>query len=106
MTPVDSAGPRIMWSISQIAERDGVSRQSVSKQVQEFVADHDLPVERDGRGRITKVSLPHYDHLQDARPFMEKLAVRFPDETPDETARRQCLWLMIARKRRKTHDAG
>lgn len=60
--PVDSAAPRIWWSVSQIAERDGVTKQAVSKTVQALIEKHDLPVERDGRGRVAKVSLAHYDH--------------------------------------------
>ncbi len=109
MTPVDSAGPRIMWSISQIAERDGVSRQSVSKQVQGFVADHDLPVERDGRGRIAKVSLPHYDHLRGQFTNPAKVAASRPaaavtapvadrGDSYDE-ARRQEAWLKVEREK-------
>ncbi|MBB3771538.1 hypothetical protein FHS55_002137 [Angulomicrobium tetraedrale] len=59
--PVDSGGPRIMWAISQIVERDGISKQAVSKVVQSLIEKHDIPVERDGRGRVAKVSLAHYD---------------------------------------------
>ncbi|MAY63987.1 MAG: hypothetical protein CML29_17425 [Rhizobiales bacterium] len=56
----------VMMTLSALAERDGVSRQALSKTVRGLVDKHsDIPVERDGRGRITKVSVAHLDHYRD-----------------------------------------
>lgn len=52
-----------MWSVSQIAERDGVSRQAVSKKVKSLVDKQGLSVERDSQGRIQAVNVAEYDHL-------------------------------------------
>lgn len=64
--PVDAVdAPRaVMWPVSRIAERDGVSKQAVSKRVRELIERHDLMVERDGRGNVVSVSVAHYDHLR------------------------------------------
>ncbi|MCF1502921.1 hypothetical protein L0F51_03960 [Afifella sp. H1R] len=59
--PTDDA-PRVMLSIGQIAEREGVSKQAISKIVKKLVDEHGVPVERDGRGRIARVSLAHFEH--------------------------------------------
>lgn len=53
-----------MLTVTEIAARLGVSKQRVSKQVREFIDGNDLPVERDGRGRVSKVSLAHFEHLR------------------------------------------
>jgi hypothetical protein len=52
-----------MYSPGEIAARDGVSKQAVSKTLSKLLRDHDdIPVERDARNRVIKVSLAHYDH--------------------------------------------
>jgi len=105
--PVDSQGPRVLWSISKIAERDGITKQAVSKVVQALISDHGLPVERDTRGRVSRVSLPHYDHYrgQFANPA-KVMAARPPRVVPDgdrgdsfEEARRQGEWLKVEREK-------
>lgn len=105
--PVDSQGPRVLWTISQIAARDGISKQAVSKVVQALIADHDLPVERDTRGRVSRVSLAHYDHHrgQFANPA-KVLAARPAKSVPEgdrgdsfEEARRQNEWLKVEREK-------
>ena len=45
-------------------ERDGISRQAISKTVRELIAKHEIPVERDGRDRIVRVSVAHIDHYR------------------------------------------
>jgi len=54
----------VMWAVSQIAARDGVSKQAVSKKVKELVERHGLSVERDGQNRIAAVNVAEYDHLR------------------------------------------
>ncbi len=100
-------GTTIMWSPGQIAERDGVSKQAVSKTIAKFVASHDLPVERDARGRIVRVSLAHYDHHRGFFGNSEKTQSRPDPGTPiqasasesrDEALRQQA-WLALGRQR-------
>jgi hypothetical protein len=54
-----------MWTIGRIAERDGVSKQAVSKKVQALAANHGLEITRDARGRISAVNVAGYDHLRE-----------------------------------------
>ena len=55
----------VMLSPGEIAKREGVSKQAISKVIKRFLDEgHDLPVERDGRGRIARLSLAHLDHLR------------------------------------------
>lgn len=62
-TTVDA--PRaVMWSISQIASRDGVSKQAVSKRVRDLAGRHGLAVERSPQGAIVAVNVAEYDHLR------------------------------------------
>lgn len=59
---------------AQVAERDSITKQAVTKSVRKLVDAHDLPVKRDGRGRVTKFCLAHYDHLLERFGNSEKLA--------------------------------
>ena len=105
--PVDSQGPRVLWSISKIAERDGITKQAVSKVVQALISDHDLPVERDTRGRVSRVSLPHYDHHRGQFTNPAKVMAARPARSPAEgdrgdsfeEARRQGEWLKVEREK-------
>lgn len=106
--PVDSNGPRVMWSVGQIAERDGITKQAVSKVVQALVADHGIPVERDGRGRVARLSLAHYDHHRGQFTNPAKVAAARPSPPPSdpvrpsdsfEEARRQGEWLKVEREK-------
>lgn len=54
----------VMWSIAQIAERDGVSKPTVSVRVKKFAERHNLTVERDGQGRVASVNVAEYDALR------------------------------------------
>ena len=68
-SPVDGPPPAglplaLMMTISEIAERDGISKQAVSKRVAALVEEHALVVDRDGQGRVTKVDVAQYDHLR------------------------------------------
>jgi hypothetical protein len=53
-----------MWTIGEIADRDGISKQAVSAKVKALAANHGLEVTRDGRGRISAVNVAHYDDLR------------------------------------------
>lgn len=107
--PVDSAA-HVMWSPGQIAERDGVSKQAVSKMLGKLVADHGIPVERDSRGRIATVSVAHYDHHRGVFGNSAKTPSRatspqqmVESDSRDEAAR-QREWLALDRDRLK-HQA-
>lgn len=63
-TTVDATPRAVMWPIGKIAERDGVSKQAVSKKARALVEKHGLSVDRDDRGRIAAVNVAEYDHLR------------------------------------------
>lgn len=98
-----------MWSIGQIAERDGVSKQAVSKTVKRLVDAHGLQVARDPRDRIVSVNVAAYDHLR--AQFADPSKAQAPKKTPapDELplpradtydeARRQQAWIAAERER-------
>jgi hypothetical protein len=50
-------------SFAEIATRDGVTRQAVSKNARQFVGEG-LGVERDDRGRIVRVDVAAYDRMR------------------------------------------
>lgn len=54
----------VMWTIAQIAERDGVSKPGVSVRVKRFSEQHGLTVERDLQGRVAFVNVAEYDALR------------------------------------------
>lgn len=99
--PVDS-GPRVMVSIGQIAEQEGISKQAVSKVVAKLV-EQGMPVNRDGRGRIATLPLAWWnDHrgsyVNPARQPAKvepiaSAAVRASDSFDE--ARRQNEWLKV-----------
>jgi hypothetical protein len=62
--PRSGEAPRtVMWSVSQIAARDAVSKQAVSKKVRDLL-EHGLKVERDPQGRVIAVNVVEYDRLR------------------------------------------
>lgn len=108
----------IMWSIAQIADRDGVSKAAVSKAAKKLIEDKpDTPVERDGQGRVMRLSLAHYDHHRQRfvnpakatapiRPVSQPGAQRALDTTDSfDEARRQSEWLKVARERIRHQEA-
>ncbi len=111
-----------MMTLSEIAERDGVSRQAISKTVRDLIEKHDIPVDRDGRGRIARVSVAHIDHYREkyqnpakvlaARPTMPGAkagqdAATTPVAEGDsfEEARRLNEWLRYSREKLKHQEA-
>lgn len=102
----------IMWSIKQIAARDNVSKAAVSKAVKKLAEEYpDAPLERDGQGRVMRVSLAHYDHYRQRfvnpakakaetsrSPRMPSAPSIDPSDSFDE-ARRQAEWLKVGRER-------
>lgn len=109
-------GQTVMWSIAQIAERDGVSKQAVSKTVKKLTEDRpDTPVERGLQGQVMRVSLAHYDHFRQrfVNPAKATAPIRSPEggesrgddrrvvpasDSFDE-ARRQAEWLKVGREK-------
>lgn len=102
----------VMWSISQIAARDGVSKPAVSKTVKKLIEDRpETPVERGAQGQVMKISLAHYDHYRQRfvnpakasapiRPVVPVASVPpiNPIDSFDE-ARRQSEWLKVGREK-------
>lgn len=60
----NSPRPEAMWSISRIAERDKVSKPTVSIHVKRLIQRHGLTVTRDGLGRVAAVNVVQYDELR------------------------------------------
>jgi hypothetical protein len=100
-----------MWSIGQIAERDGISKQAVAKTVSKLITEHGIPVTRDTRGRVALLSLAHYDHHRGffsnsaklVAPVVEKGATSpaIGNEQSRDEALRQQAWLALDRERIK-----
>lgn len=109
----------VMWSVAQIAERDGVSKQAVSKQVKKLLDDRpDTPVERGSQGQVVRLSLAHYDHYRQrhVNPAKATAPIRSSDATAGgsisqsesfEEARRQSEWLKVGREKiRRQEECG
>lgn len=114
-----------MYSISQIAERDGVSKQAASKAVKKLLEDRpETPVEFGTKGQVLRVSVSHYDAhrqrftnpakvkaaVQPRAPGAGRTAGKQTDIDDAETfgeARRTKEWLAVRRERmRQQEDAG
>lgn len=110
----------VMMTLSEIAERDKVSRQAISKTVRELIEKHDIPVERDGRGRIARVSAAHIDHYRERfqnpakvmasrgpgsndKAVRETAPANLPDGDSFEEAKRRNEWLRYGRQKLE-HD--
>lgn len=118
----------VMFSVTQIAERDGVSKQAVSKAVKKLLEDRpETPVERGSQGQVMRVSLAHYDHFRQrfVNPAKASAPIRGVDGAPAEAtrqvinppplraedtfeeARRQSEWLKVGREKiRHQEDCG
>jgi len=104
-TGVDA--PRaVMWTVSRVAERDGVSKQAVSKKVRALAEKHGLSVNRDGQGRIVSFNVAEYDHLRgrfddpskSQAPAKTDTPASNQSETYDEAVR-QKTWLEAEKRR-------
>lgn len=106
-----------MATPARVAERDKISKQAVTKMVRRYVDEHDLPVERDERGRIAKFSLAHFDHLRGQFASSEKVAAARNEAPAQPTqitasnsrdeALRQEAWLKVTREKlRRQEDIG
>lgn len=116
----------VMWSVAQIAARDGVSKPAVSKTVKKLTeARPDTPIERGAQGQVLRVSLAHYDEYRQrhVNPAKATAPLRSPDgsnesrgsgdaklprdEESFDEARRQAEWLKVGREKiRHQEDAG
>lgn len=106
-----------MWSIGQIADRDGVSKPAVSKAVRAMLeARPETPHELDGRGRVRLISVADYDHYRGRHVNPAKAKAELRRETGGsapaplldssdsfDEARRQGEWLKV-RRQRLEHD--
>lgn len=76
--PVDA----VMRRVSEIAARDGVSKQAVSKKVKALVREHGLSVETDPRGHVRKVDVVQYDQLRGLTEDPSKRQAPAKDDEP------------------------
>lgn len=53
-----------LMTIGELAAREGVTKQAVSKTVKRLIEQHRLAVERDARGRVAKVDRESFDRLR------------------------------------------
>jgi DNA-binding transcriptional ArsR family regulator len=114
MTAVDAQLPltiaprSVMWTVSAIAQRDGVSKQAVSRKVKKL-AENGLTVERDGGGNVKAVNVVEYDRLRGRLDDPSKAQAPAPGDfgapaaKPDpesyNEAARQAKWIEAERKR-------
>jgi len=99
----------VMATPGEVAARDGVTKQAVTKIVRQLVEKHGLPVERDGRDRIVRFSLAHYDHYRGEFASSEKVATARREPQPSslatqsstsrDEALRQEAWLKVGRQK-------
>lgn len=111
-----SVDETVMVTPADVAARDKVTKQAVTKLVRQLVEKHGLPVERDGRDRVVRFSLAHYDHYRGEFASSEKVAsarAASPSAPPQNSgtsrdeALRQEAWLKVGRERlRQQEDAG
>ena len=103
----DSPPRSVMWSIAEIAHRDGVSKPTVSIRVKRFIEQHGLTVERDSAGRVAFLNVAEYDALRERfrNPSKAQVAavrvahdIAIASESYDE-ALRQKTWLETERRR-------
>jgi predicted ArsR family transcriptional regulator len=96
----------IMMTAGEIAQRDGVTPQAVTKKFREL-AERGLEVERDARGRISKANVVQYDLLRDRvgdpskdqRPQREEEPTLAADPQSYDEALRKKTWYEAERKR-------
>lgn len=105
-----------MVAPAHVAERDGVTKQAVTKLVRDLAEKSGLPVERDGRDRIVRFSLAHFDHLRERFASSEKvMAARVkpdaaakqapqPGVNSRDEALRQEAWLKVGRERLRQQE--
>jgi hypothetical protein len=103
----------VMWTVKQVAERDQISKQAVSKRARRYAYQHGLIVERDAQDRIVKLNVVQYDQLRgrfgdpaQVRAKAEPKAEQKPpaEDSLDE-ARRTQAWLDAERSRLALDEA-
>lgn len=99
----------IMWSAAEIAARDGVTKQAVSKTVQAILAVmNNVPVERDSRGRVLRISLADYDHHRERFMNPAKMATPPAEKTFQgdgfDEAKRQSEWMRVRREKIRLNE--
>jgi len=106
----------IMVAPAHVADRDGVTKQAVTKLVRELVEKSGLPVERDGRGRIVRFSLAHFDHHREKFSSSEKVTAARSGSAKSakpaelvvansrDEALRQEAWLKVGRERLRQQE--
>lgn len=107
---------KVMVSAAHVADRDGLTKQAVTKAVRAMADAGELEVERDTRGRIVKFALAQFDHVREKYLDPNKShptekapqpAAPIKDLSSLDEARRQSEWLKVDRERiRQQEMAG
>ncbi|MEP3049429.1 MAG: hypothetical protein ABJL55_16395 [Roseibium sp.] len=97
----------VLVTSADVASRDKITKQAVTKMVRALVDQHSIPVERDSRGRIVRFSLAHFDHHREQFASSEKTAAARtsskpsasvgPDPASRDEALRQEAWIKVTR---------
>lgn len=90
-----------MASVSQLAERDGISKQAVSKRIRNILESWpETPVDRDNNGRVRAISEADYDLRVEGMLNPAKSDTGGSESTGEQTfneARRRAEWLKVRR---------
>lgn len=111
-TTVDVPHDAVMWTVKAVADRDGISKQAVSKRARKFADEQSLIVERDGLGRILRLNVVQYDQLRGrfgdpakAQAPKPKAEQRAPAKDSFDEARRVQAWHDAELSRLKIEEA-
>lgn len=114
LTETSNGANGVMLSIAEIAQRDRVSKPTVSIAVKKLVERHGLYVERDRRGRVMAVNAAQYDLLRDKvgdpskaqAPIQEEAPQPSDVETYDDALRRKTIYAAERERLRLAEDRG
>ncbi|WP_265576693.1 ArsR family transcriptional regulator [Methylobacterium sp. 4-46] len=95
----------VFLTVSELSERDKISKPTVSLHIKRLCERHNLEVERDARGRVRRVNSAMYDLLRERYGDPSKAQapksvelMRSADDSYDEATRRRA-WYDVEKRR-------
>lgn len=93
----------IMVTPKEVSEKLGISRQAVQRQLKKILDQHEIPVERDSRGRVVKFSLADFEHYKNEfsnpqQSQAQQQAPVAPAANSRDEALRQTAWLELRKR--------